>query len=178
MKIEFKQKIQLLLVLIITLTTCKKEDPYIEWLKNKNKTSQIKRDYPSPCSSTLSDNRIAFDPQIFSDDTVNVTASLNSTKTAIEVNPVGGVSGDIDIYFHDMIAPGEYILDFPLPESGKAHISMTPIYCGACPYQSGTSGKLYVTETDSSYIIEFCEAKLYNKNINYTLATGKVITSK
>jgi len=134
----------------------------------------VQMNNPSPCNSTLTDNQVECSPNIFPNSIVTVTSILSNSK---EID--GSAGGDIDVRFGDSIAPGVYkLVDSSTPETGEASMSITPIFCSICPYKA-TSGSLYVTETSTQWVVEWCSVNFNSITITpNSTVSGRIITNK
>lgn len=157
----------------------KKEDNVLPETETQEEVSIIQTNNPSPCSSDLTDNQIECSPNVFTSSNVSLTAVLSSPSHIDGSVPGFPQGGDIDIQLGTSINPGTYTLvDNPTPTAGQALISMTPISCSICPFKS-TSGTLYITETSTQWILEWCNVNFNSSTVNpNSTVSGRIITNK
>lgn len=135
--------------------------------------------YPSPCTSTLTNNQAVCTPNVFPGLTIlNLTAVVLSNDLkkvngiVVASSPLGG---DMDIKLGSVISAGEFPLEqSPFPDPGKALLTFIPIYGNNF---LSTSGTLYISETTTQWILEWCAINC-NSSSTSTSCTGKMVVDK
>jgi len=122
----------------------------------------------SPCTASLTNNKV----------TSSATAGLASLTTNINGSTVGASSPDGDIYIKigGTIAEGSYPIEQSAsPSAGKALIDFRPAYQGTF---LSTAGTLYIDDTGTNFVIEFCAINCMNTSLTATAVTGRIVVHK
>ena len=167
-------------IIFLFFNCSKKEDNVLLEAKiDEEVVTSVQSDNPSPCNSILTDNRVECSPNIFPNSTVPLTSVLTNSTKIDGIVPGFPQGGDIDIRFGNSIAPGVYTLvDNSVPSAGQASISITPISCSICPFKA-TSGNLYITETSTQWIAEWCSINFNAMTVtSSSTVSGRMITNK
>lgn len=133
--------------------------------------------YPSPCTSTLTNNQAVCTPNVFPGLTLlPLTAVLSNDSLTVQANVVASFpkGGNMDIHLASVIKAGEYGLEQGIPNLGKATLTFIPIYGNN---YSSTSGTLYITETATQWVLEWCSINC-NSTSSSTSCTGKMLVNK
>lgn len=121
----------------------------------------------SPCTTGLTNNKI----------TSSATTGLTSISATVSGSTINASSSDGNAYIKigGTIVEGTYPLEQdPFPETGKALIDFRPIYQGNF---LSTSGTLYIDDTGSQWVVEFCDVNCVNTAGNTSLS-GRVTVAK
>jgi hypothetical protein len=113
--------------------------------------------------------------------TVTLTTSISNDSTQVNGDVVASFpgGGDVDVRLGSVIAAGTYdLVDNPFPPAGDALLTFIPI--SGSNYKS-TSGTLYITETSTQWILEWCSINcnsLAGSTIISTSSTGSFVITK
>lgn len=169
----------ILILGLMMLVSCSKEENNVAPTTEEEATVAT-TNYPSPCSSNLTDNQVECSPNVFPNSTVNPTVVLSGDSKEMN-GTVSGFpqGGDINIRFGAVISAGVYALvDNASLSASQANIAMTPSVCSICPFRS-TSGELYVTETSTHWIAEWCSVNFNSMTVTpNSYVTGRMIVTK
>ena len=181
------KKIKHLLILMISITliisSCGKDEeapaPVVTPTTNNNGGGGGGNiSYPSPCTSTLTNNQAVCTPNVFPGlTTLSLNSVLSNDLQQVNCSVVASypLGGDMDVKLGNVIAAGTYGLEqSPFPTAGKALLTFIPL--NGNNFLS-TSGTLYISETSTQWILEWCAINC-NSTSTSTSCTGKTVVNK